>query len=153
MKFASLIVILVTCLGCTPASTPNTPASSASPAPAKPDPMVSIKAIIASLDRGTPHGVVAQDVRYDVKKTDSLVTPFTATITFRDAGSVPASISRTPQADSLASPIKATLAWQDDKWVVKDLSIYMFGGDEACSVTRLPPGSSMHDWLKIIGGQ
>ena len=138
----------------------STPAAAATvpPAPGKPDPVAAMKEIIARVERGTPHGAVAKNLRYDVKKTDSMISPYTAIVTFCDEYSIPLSISKGEQDarnTSLRSPITVLLAWQDDRWVVKDLYVNVLGLEEEkwkWSATGSPADSSLHDWLAVFGG-
>ena len=114
-----LAAVLITIAGCSPTAT-QTPAAAS--APAKPDPVAAIKNIITVVQRdGAASGsqrYVASDLAYDAKKTDSLLSPYTATVKFQ---------SQNPQRGSDATDkyydvhMIANLAWQDDKWVLKDV--------------------------------
>jgi hypothetical protein len=109
-----------------------------------------MKEIIARAKRGTPHGAVPQDLRYDVKKTDSMISPYVATVTFIDENSI-AGPTSDGRAVSLQSPVTAQFAWQDDRWVLKDLGVSVFG-EHSMPANGMPADSSLHDWVLVFGG-
>jgi len=160
MKFASLVLLLIVA-GCSfetsVTSTPNAK-QSADPVlvsvPVKPDPVSAMKDILARVARGTPRGATAHDLHYDVKKTDSMITPYTATVTFRDEYSIPSSEWKDDaRAASLKSPITVQLAWQDEHWVVKELYVNALGlKSQQVYVANVSSGSSLHDWIIVFSG-
>ena len=161
MRFVSLLVLIIA-VGCsaavqTPATQPAASPPKATPIqPASSDPVAAMKEIISRAGRGTPHRAVAYDLRYDVKKTDSMISPYTAVVTFHDDYSMPPSICSSvaeARAGSQKSPITVRLAWQDDRWVVKSLSMNPYRGDETWTDDRMPADSSLHEWLGVFGGK
>lgn len=131
------VVVLTACKGSNQASTFS---------PTSKDPLASFQAFFApcaaALGKETnsvyqnrtgwsQKGESAAEVKYDVKKTDSLVSPYTAFVDFRDIEA----IGQAPDeagARALNIPENATLltqrhwtiryAYQDNKWSVQDVA-------------------------------
>ena len=107
-----------------------------------------------------------QEIKFDVRKTDSLVSPYVATVTWLDnayltpergtkqeaeADSLPK--EPTVKADSHSTPLYAKLAWQEGKWIVQDVG----WDDEVLNMSKSHLKTSdykdpVHDWWVTFGG-
>jgi len=115
------------------------------------DPVESLRAILASVEKdmatehlahfsdpGSERGwikrrIVLSDMKYDVKKTDSLVSPLLAPVNFK-CSTIQSEIypnkgdaekAKILQPSGLAISCRATLAFQDGKWNAKSLEYYL----------------------------
>lgn len=110
-----LAAMLITVAGCSPTATQT-------PAAATPDPVAALKEIIAAIgSNGHKYGYVDANLAYDVKKTDSLVSPYTAEVNFRSRPTTGQPMFK----DNLQFHMIAKLAQQDGKWVIKDVERHL----------------------------
>jgi len=106
----------------------------------------------------------ATRIEYHVKKTDSLVSPCLATVSWledaylsqeratkREAEADP--LPKQPTAGSHSTPFWAKLAWQGGKWVLQDVGWELPSFDIYRSHTKTSnPKDPVHDWWVAFGG-
>ena len=121
----SVATVLVTIAGCSQTSPTQTPAATS--APTKPEPVAALKEVVDAVQRdGATINVrdrgqfrfVASDVTYDVQKSDSLVSPYTGTVSFISQDAIPSS---SKSEKDIHFRMTAKLAQQDGRWIVKDV--------------------------------
>jgi len=119
--------------------------------PAKPEPVAVMKEIISRINRdGAPFNgqtFIATDIAYDVRKTDSLVSPYTAKVTFHSRNSTDKPPSEIEKL--LDIRVIVVLSWQDEKWVVKDVEGKHGDGNNNFPLAR----SEINAWWRAFGGE
>jgi hypothetical protein len=148
---------------------------------AGPDPVAVLKELLVRLQRdGTEERVTdfnkperwtkrkyeIANLKYDVRRTDSLVSPFTAKVVWTSVwfettefptegqarrAELPARPAFVPRADSL--PDWAELAFQDGKWVVQDTGCGEPGRMYMRRSVQQQSGSRLEDWWRAFGGE
>ena len=151
------------------------PAAPGSP-PERADPVAALKPLLAKIgQQGTTPRVtdfsepgkwrkekrLAADIKYDVSKTDSLTSPFAATVTWLNDAYFSAKFPTRAQAERAEVPEHpvsggtfrwwARLAFQDGKWVVQDVG-WDGAGFHKSHRTVEDPKDPVHDWWIAFGG-
>ncbi len=147
--------------------------------PAKPaDPVASLKVILVKITNdGTKPRVtdfsapdkwckarrLAVGIKYDVRKTDSLVSPFVATVTWLDDVYRTQEFPTRDEAEKAELPKKpvpgtglswqAKLAYQDGKWVVQDVGWDFSWAKGHWHSTADDPRDPVMDWWWAFGGE
>ncbi|MCI0376953.1 MAG: hypothetical protein L0215_05060 [Gemmataceae bacterium] len=105
----------------------------------------------------------ATEVKYDVKKTDSLIAPFTAEVSWMPAAYITQKYTSKKQAEKAALPKKPNISkvqwhakfrYEDAKWVLQDVWWYdpMTGKRNAHSKLQSEKDPIM-DWWLALGGK
>lgn len=90
------------------------------------------------------------DVSFDVRRTDSLISPFAGEILFSCAVSVASAASEEAlgsikdSVDTFAGKCKATYAYQSSRWMRKSVSCTRYDGISALIVSPDSLGSTMY---------
>jgi uncharacterized protein YbaR (Trm112 family) len=141
------------------------------------DPVGAIKELLTVIERdGTQPRVVevkgkgrwlkrhyaARHLKYDVQKTESLVSPYAATVTWSVDFYDTEERATKQEAEADAVPKEPTskasrsnwwwakFAWQEGKWVLQDIGCDI--GDLHYSHSDRNPPSPIHDWWRAFGG-
>ena len=152
---APCLPLLIACLDCGQSSSPKEhadkteqaqPSEAGGKGPGKDDPVGQLKGLLQKLQtQGTPERVTnfndpdwnkrkmfASEIKYDVRRTDSLVSPYLADVTWHVTQYSTPNVPTKNEAEKAGLPMKpspkpegevwsAQLAFQDGKWILKAL--------------------------------
>jgi len=128
-------------------------------------------------ERVVPHGsgwhkrkLTAAELKYDVRKTDSLVSPYAATTKWFSREYVSNDVATKNAADKLVLPQEpidfhlgvdvpalaewqATFAFQEGQWIVKDVGYRPVAGDWKSRSDYPPEPDCIWDWWWAFGGR
>ena len=142
----------------------------------KSDPVAALKAVIRRMEtEGTKERVtnflapnkwvkrkaVARDVKFDVRKTDSLLVPYAADVTWVSAAYLSPEVPTKEEAEKAKLPATpfapkfrhwAKLSWRDGVWVPDDLG-WRSGNLAVTHSTLTDKRNPIHDWWLALGGK
>lgn len=170
IHYAMLVTMSLALVACSDRSPQPRPAATSTPAgAAAADPLESFKALVAKCEAAVVNGttvtklpaayaattVTVGDKRFDVKKTDSLVTPFTAYIDLRFLAVMHQSAPTEEQART--SPVvvgtdhhwRLNYAFQDGKWKLQE-EVHAFGVPTQNIAMGAPSKMNIGDLAGII---
>ncbi len=125
----------------------------------RPDPVASLRALVASVKERGSEKYVARAMTYDVVKTESLVSPYVATVDWASYERA-ASDSEPGDEPRFRGAYWARLAFQDGRWVLREVG----EGSPNAEPSYLRPNrhsmldekdamNPINDWWRAFGGK